>query len=116
MARCQDFQGAGPNRATILYTARTAVALLLVGIHENIGGIKPTEITTRYATVFNEILPTLKVHRNAIAHGFSHAFYAQDIDWPAIWNLLEKIVDMERAIKVALKDFRLWGKKIPYYE
>jgi hypothetical protein len=87
-----------------------------VGIHENIGGIKPIEITTRYATVFNEILPTLNVHRNAIAHGFSHAFKAQEIDWPAIWNLLEKIVEIERAIKVASKDFRLWQKKIPYYE
>jgi hypothetical protein len=90
--------------------------LLIVGIHENLGGIKPEEITTRYTTVFREILPTLKMHRNAIAHGFSHAYYAQNIDWSSIWKLLERIGDIERAIKVASKDFRVWQKKIAYYE
>jgi len=75
---------------------------MIVGIHENLGGIKPREIKTRYTVVFDEILPMLKIHRNAMAHGFSHAFYAQDINWLGIWKLLENLTDVEKKKKSKL--------------
>jgi len=38
----------GNGHSTFLFTARTAVALLIVAIHENLSDVKPREITNPY--------------------------------------------------------------------
>jgi hypothetical protein len=80
-----------------------AVALLIVAIHENLSDVKPREITNRYTVLFQEILPTLKVHRNIIA---------QDIKWNEIWDLLENLTEIKQKVKAAMQDLRVWSRKI----
>ena len=81
------------------------MALLIVAIHENLCDVKPREITNRYnnTVLFQEILPTLKVHRNIIA---------QDIKWNEIWDLLENLTEIKQKVKAAMQDLRVWSRKI----
>ena len=66
--------------------------------------------------IFRNFLPVLKIHRNALAHGFDHPLKAEDIKWLGIWQLVQEPPQLESEIRAAMNDLPAWDVKIPYYE
>jgi len=71
------------------HEGKAAISIHYVAIVENIGGIRPRDIISRYKTIFRDIISDMRVHRNDLAHDFYHAKKEQDIQWRLVWRSIQ---------------------------
>jgi hypothetical protein len=91
------------ERRTLNYWARGAICIQLVSISENLGGIQAEVVKKQYKKIFTNFLPKIKDQRNEISHSYEHTLTSSDLDWVAVWQLVEDMAKLEDEINFRLR-------------
>ncbi|KAN0069432.1 hypothetical protein V8E54_012447 [Elaphomyces granulatus] len=106
----KSFTSAEPS--TDPHFGRAAIVSQFVAVAENINGLQSQKCRQRYQHLFLNLLPDIVSQRNALTHGYFHAF--KKVEWSHVWegwindlpHLRQLLIDTVNDIKnLQLKDF-----------
>lgn len=72
------------------FTAQTAVAMLMITLHECVHGV-PQKIQEQYRTLF-------AIYCQNWSPAGGHPFKEKEINWPEIWQIIEDLPKLEKKV------------------